>query len=134
MGASITIHRLVEWVDTDAGGHYHNQAVIRWTEAAEAELHQRLGIARRTFGSTPRVRVEFDFREPLWFLDQAEIELTVVQVGRTSCRYAVTIRNQQGATAAEGGYVVVYVPTSGEGPVPWPDDLRAALSGEGAGQ
>ena len=129
MGASITIHRLVEWVDTDAGGHYHNQAVIRWTEAAEAELHRNLGIAARTFGSTPRVRIEFDFRQPLWFLDVAEIELTVDHVGRSSCRCAVVIRNPQGETAAEGSYVVAYVPSSGAGAVPWPDDIRAALEG-----
>ena len=129
MAAHITIRRLVEWVDTDASGHYHNQAVIRWMEAAEAELHQALGIAARTFGATPRVRVEIDFRQPLWFLDVAEIEFQVVRVGRTSCRYATVIRNPRGEVAVEGGLVVAYVPSPRGGAEPWPDDLREALQG-----
>lgn len=127
MGARITIKRLVEWVDTDASGHYHNQAVIRWMEAAEAELHQHLGIAGRTFGATPRVRVEIDFRQPLWFLDVAEIDLEVAELGRSSCRYETVVRNPRGEVAVEGRSVVVYVPTPREGAVPWPDDLRRAL-------
>src|SRR5690606_35087854 len=43
-GAGVTIGRTVEWQDTDAAGHYHHSAVIRWVEAAETALHERLGL------------------------------------------------------------------------------------------
>ncbi len=124
--ARITIRRLVEFTDTDASGHYQNLAVLRWIEAAEAVLHQRLGIAQRTFGASPRVRLEIDFRRPVWFLDEVDIELVVEHVGRTSCRYRFAVRSA-GETAAEGVSVVVHVPKAREGAVPWPDDLRELL-------
>ena len=128
MGARITIHRLVEWPDTDASGHYQNSAVLRWIQAAEAELHRALGIAERTFGSTPRVRLEIDFRQVLWFLDEIAVELEVEGLGRTSCRQRFEVRRGDDLVA-EGRTVIVYVPRAGEGAVPWPDDLRAALTG-----
>ena len=36
-----SVERTVEWVDTDASGHQHNSAVMRWVESAEAELFLR---------------------------------------------------------------------------------------------
>lgn len=130
--ASIVIRRLVEFVDTDASGHYQNLAVLRWIEAAEAVMHQRLGIVERTFGRTPRAHLEIDFRRPLWFLDEVDVEFCVGEVGRTSCRYRFAVR-RDGNLAAEGALVIVYVPEQRAGPVPWPDDLRAALA-EGGDQ
>jgi hypothetical protein len=53
--ASSTIPRRIEWIDTDARGIYHWVTVVRYVEAAEALLHDRLGIRQRTFGRTPRV-------------------------------------------------------------------------------
>lgn len=125
--ARITIQRLVEFTDTDASGHYQNLAVLRWIEAAEAVLHQRLGIAHRTFGASPRVRLEIDFRRPVWFLDEVDIELWVEHIGRTSCGYGFNIRSG-GELAASGRSVVVYVPEPHAGAVPWPDELRLALA------
>jgi acyl-CoA thioester hydrolase len=125
--ARVTIRRLVEFTDTDASGHYQNLAVLRWIEAAEAVLHQRLGIAHRTFGASPRVRLEIDFRRPVWFLDEVDIELRVERVGRTSCTYGFAVRCGD-ELAAEGMSVVVHVPKVREKPVPWPEDLRVLLS------
>jgi len=93
--ASIRIRRRVEWMDTDAAGIYHWSTVIRFAEAAEAELHNALGIAEITFGATPRVRAGFDFRRPLRFNDRATIDFSVQEVGRSSVRYRVVLSDDE---------------------------------------
>lgn len=42
--SSASIERTVEWVDTDAAGHQHNSAIMRWAESAEAELFRQLEL------------------------------------------------------------------------------------------
>ena len=125
--ARITLRRLVEYSDTDASGHYHNAAVVRWTEAAEAVLHARLGIAGRTFGFTPRVRLEVDFKERLYFLDDIDIDLDVIHVGRTSLRYRFDVRRGQ-TVAVTGNVVTAYLPAGADRTEPWPDDIRTAFT------
>ncbi len=128
--ARITIRTTVEWPDTDASGHYQNSVVMRWIQVAEAALHARLGIAERTFGSTPRVHVEADFKERLWFLDEVEVDFAVEALGRTSLRYAFRVRKGE-AVAARGVVVCAYLPPEQERPAPWPEDLRRVLSEAG---
>jgi acyl-CoA thioesterase FadM len=125
--ARITLRRLVEYPDTDASGHYHNSAVIRWIEAAEAVLHARLGIADRTFGFTPRLHLEADFGARLYFLDEIDIDLDVIHVSRRSVRYRFVIRRGD-TVAANGMFVTGYLPAGAEHTEPWPDDLRRALT------
>jgi acyl-CoA thioester hydrolase len=125
--ARITIRRLVEYPDTDASGHYHNGAVVRWIEAAEAVLHARLGIAKRTFGLTPRMHLEVDFTERLYFLDDIDIELDVVHVGRSSVRYRFQVRRGKMA-AVTGELVTAFLPRDADKTQPWPDDIRRALT------
>ncbi|MEE9297647.1 MAG: thioesterase family protein [Acidimicrobiia bacterium] len=127
MGASVTIERRVQWIDTDAAGVCHNSVVHRWAEDAEAELHRRMGIIDETFGVTPRVRVEFEFAAPLRFDDVVDIALTVADLGETSVTYLIKVRNGQ-ELAVSGKIVAVYI--DGESGVkrPWPDHLRRALS------
>ena len=124
--ARITIRRLVEYPDTDASGHYHNGAVIRWIEAAEAVLHARLSIAERTFGLTPRLHLEVDFTERLYFLDDIDIDLAVIHVGRSSVRYRFQVRRGE-TIAVNGELVTAYLPRDAERTVPWPDDIRRSL-------
>lgn len=123
----VTIHRRVEWADTDASGHYHNAAVVRWVEAAEAELHERLGIVSMTFGQTPRVHFEADFSLRLVFMDEVAVELSVVRVGPSSARYSFVIRRGE-TQAVAGWYVVAYVPRGSTTAQSWPDAVRSALT------
>jgi acyl-CoA thioesterase FadM len=126
------VRRLVEFADLDISGHYHNSAVIRWIEAAEAVLHARLGIAEITFGSHPRVHVEIFFRNRLYFLDEVDVDLRVVHVGRSSVRYEFDVRRGE-TIAASGRLAAVYLPKGAERSQPWPDAVRAALT-EGGDQ
>ena len=122
----VVIDRVVEWPDTDAAGHYHHSAVIRWVEAAEAALHEQLGVLD-LFGSVPRVRYEVDYLQRLWFRDPVEIALWVAAIGTTSLRYEFEVRRGE-STAARGALVCVHADPQGEGATPWPEHARAALS------
>jgi acyl-CoA thioester hydrolase len=127
MGAAITIERRIEWIDTDAAGIWHYSTAIRFVEAAEIELHRRLGIIDRTFGLTPRAHVEFDFQRTVRFDDVVEITLAASAVGTTSVTYEVAM-SCEGDSVAAGRLVTVLIDEAGI-PTPWPDNMREALSG-----
>lgn len=116
-------------MDTDAAGIYHWATVFRLLEAAEAELHERLGIRETTFGRTPRVHVTCDFRRELRFFDLVELTLAVSRVGRSSATYHFTLADAApDKTAAEGTLVVAFTTGSPGGrAMPWPADLRDRL-------
>jgi acyl-CoA thioester hydrolase len=125
--ASVVVHREVEWCDTDASGHHHHGAVIRWVEAAEAELLRRCGVGD-LFGRIPRVHYEVDYRSRLWFGQQVQIELAVARLGRKSLRYEFVVRAGD-VVAATGNMVVAMAAPDSPRAVAWPDDVRAALLG-----
>ncbi|QMU77129.1 acyl-CoA thioesterase [Streptacidiphilus sp. PB12-B1b] len=126
---SVLVERRVEWSDTDAAGHYHFSAVLRWAEAAEAVLLRRLGLAE-LFGSIPRVHFEADYRERLWFGDPVRITLRVDKVGTSSLHYAFEVAGPAG-TAAVGRMSVVHSAATASGPTPWPAQMRARLAEAG---
>lgn len=132
--ARIRIRRRVEWMDTDAAGIYHWSTVIRFAEAAEIELHTALGIADITFGATPRVKAAFDFRRPLRFNDRATIDFSVQDLGRSSVRYRVVLSDDEERSVAEGELTTVFIDTASGRSAPWPEAVRAALSGGGERQ
>jgi acyl-CoA thioester hydrolase len=123
----ITIRRRIEWMDTDAAGIYHWTTVFRLAEAAEAALHTALGIADRTFGATPRLRASGDFRAPLRFNDVVDVRLEVTSLGRSSLTQTAEI-SRDGELAAKAEIVICLIDRETGRAVPWPDDLRAALS------
>lgn len=134
--ASVT--RVVDWSDTDAAGHYHHSAVIRWVEAAENELHTALGLPE-LYGAVPRVRYEVDYLDRLWFRDEVVTTLWVEKVGTSSLVYAFEVTGPRGP-AARGRMVCVNVGSrSGQAPdeegapppTPWPDRVRERLAGAG---
>lgn len=129
--ASVTIERRIEWMDTDAAGQHHNTAIVRLVEAAEALLHTRLGIAGETFGRTPRVRSEMNFRARLRFNDRVSTTLWVEEMGRTSLRYGFTVHNVtedgQHELVADGALVIVAFSPEQASPVEWPAHHRRLL-------
>lgn len=121
----VTIRRRLEWMDTDAADRWHHGVVLRWVEAAEAELHRDLGISDDTFGNTPRVRYEANFHAPLHFDDEVEVTFGVSALGRTSVTYDFEVHAVDGPRCASGQVVTVHADDAGTSP--WPDDVRAAL-------
>lgn len=120
-----TVERVVEWSDTDASGHQHNTAIVRWIEAAEADLLRRKGLSW-LFGRTPRVRHELSYRGRLWFGDPIEIRIWVARLGRTSLTFGFEITGPRGV-AADGLMVVAHAEPDAPTATPWPDDVRALL-------
>jgi acyl-CoA thioesterase FadM len=130
--ARIRIRHRVEWLDTDAAGIYHWTTVGRFAEAAEAALHNALGITDVTFGSTPRLSVAFEFPSPLRFNDEVTVDLVVEAVGRSTVRYRLVVRDRQDRIAATGTFTTCFVNASLDRSQPWPDHVRAALSAAGS--
>lgn len=124
-GPGVSIVRVVEWPDTDAAGHYHHSTVLRWIEAAEAELYARHDVLH-LFGVVPRVHLEVNHRARLWFMDEVGIELHVEKLGRTSITFGFTVRRGD-ELAAEGSMTVVHIDPDAGKSVPWPDEIKLAF-------
>jgi acyl-CoA thioester hydrolase len=127
--ASVRIQRRVELTDTDSTGHYHHSTVIRWVEAAEYVLHQRIGLG--DLPVLPRVRYEADYRERVWRNELIDVDLAVRSVGRSSVSYGFKVRRHENICAA-GSMTVVLTDTANGRSTPWPDDARRALLNAGA--
>lgn len=127
--AAVLVQRRVEWPDTDAAGHYHHSTVVRWVEAAEAVLYERLGLSE-LFGRIPRVRYEVEYAARLWFGDIVDIALGVAELGRTSITYAFEVRRDDQVVAA-GRMVAVSSDPANGGTEPWTDPVRKAFTASG---
>ncbi|MEV6610344.1 thioesterase family protein [Kutzneria sp. NPDC051319] len=123
----VTIERVVEWYDTDAAGHQHHSVILRWAEAAEAELLRQHGVAW-LFGRTPRVRHEVNYRSRLWFGELCKTRFWVESLGRTSLTFAFEVHGSHGL-AATGSVVVVHAEPDEGKATPWPEEVVAALGG-----
>jgi acyl-CoA thioesterase FadM len=128
--ARVVLRRRVEWMDTDAAGIYHWTTAFRFAEAAEAALHTALGIADVTFGATPRVHVEADFRRPLLFNEFVEIELAVRALGRSTIDYALAIHGSAGPAVA-GGITACFIDRETRRAARWPEHVRERLAAGG---
>ncbi|WP_298591582.1 thioesterase family protein [uncultured Kocuria sp.] len=129
--ATATAVRRVEWVDTDAAGHQHNSAVLRFVEACEAQLFRDLGITSY-FGQAPRVRQEINYRAKLWFGQEVTTEVFLDRLGESSMTFSFRVWGEefQGAprrVAADGLFVTVCVPSGAEASAPWPAEIRDHL-------
>lgn len=123
--AEVTIERRVEWHDTDAAGHQHYSAILRWVESAEAELLRAHGL-EWLFGRTPRVRHEVSYRARLWHGDVVRTRIAVEHLGRTSLRFSFEVTGPTGP-AADGIVVITHCLPDDSAASPWPDAVRAAL-------
>jgi acyl-CoA thioester hydrolase len=122
----VEIERRVEWSDTDAAGHQHYTSILRWAEAAEAQLLRDLDL-EWLFGRIPRVRHEVDYRGRLWFGQVVRTRLWVVRLGRTSIRYGFTVTGPDGTRAAEGTVTAAHALPSHDTASPWSEAVRELL-------
>ncbi|MCE9614221.1 MAG: acyl-CoA thioesterase [Lentisphaerae bacterium] len=85
---TFAIRRLVEFADTDMAGVVHFTAYFRFMEAAEHAFLRSRGItlidSQRPGLVWPRVKCGFEYRAPLRFDDEFEVQLSLVAVGRAS--------------------------------------------------
>lgn len=88
--------RRVEFAETDLAGIVHFANYFRYMEATEHAFFRSLGHSVHPEGEAadelagtgwPRVNASCDFRTPIGFEEEIEIELLVEEIGRKSIRY-----------------------------------------------
>ncbi|MER6532089.1 thioesterase family protein [Streptomyces sp. NPDC001508] len=124
--ADVEMQRRVEWHDTDAAGHHHGTAIIRWVESAEAELFRSRGLGH-LYGRMPRVRHEVDYLSRLFFDQCITVRLFLERLGNTSLAYRFEVHGPDGP-AARGRVVAVHCDAETGSASPLPDEVRTALT------
>ncbi len=109
--------RRVEFSDTDMAGIMHYANFFRFMETAEHAFFRTLGFSI-VMGKVdpplawPRVHAECDFKAPLYFEDEVEIQLLVSEKRSKSLSYAfkfIKLNAAPPVEVARGGLTVVCV-------------------------
>jgi acyl-CoA thioester hydrolase len=139
---TLTLRRRVQFYETDAAGIVHFSTFFRYMEEAEHALWRENGLSIFPAAPThgwPRVAAAFDYKRPLRFEDEFEVQLRVEQVTTRSLRYACRIECR-GEIVAEGGMTIVCVQRDSDHQmraVPIPEPIaalfRPPVSAEGSG-
>ena len=106
-GPEAKVERMVEWVDTDASGHQHNSAILRWVESAEAELFRNLDLPDY-FPSAPRVQQVINYKAKLWFGQRVTATVRIAALGRTSMTMEFEVRGHSAGAARDAGEVAAF--------------------------
>lgn len=138
-----SIRLRVPFHDVDSTGRIHFTAMLRYMEIAEHELRRSLGFPQATSFpdiAFPRVHVSCDYRGPIRYDDELDIQARVERVGRSSWTVAFTVRlagtayertqaeKEEMPVVAEGRMTMVAMDAKTERAVPLPKELRAALT------
>ena len=90
MPSQFTITRRVAFSETDCAGIVHFSNFCRYMEDAEHAFYRSLGFSVHPSDAGigwPRVKAQCDFRLPLRFEEEFEVELLVAEVRSKSVRY-----------------------------------------------
>lgn len=132
MPAEFTYRRRVQFAETDLAGIVHFSWYFRYMEEAEHALWRSLGLHIAPPGGQigyPRVSASCDFKGPLRFEDEFEVDVRVDAVGRRSLRYGFTLRRGDEilATGAMTSVCVEKQPDRGVRSVELPAEVVARL-------
>jgi YbgC/YbaW family acyl-CoA thioester hydrolase len=86
--------RRVQFHETDAAGLVHFTAFFRYLEEAEHELWRAAGLSIHPPGTEvgfPRLGTSFEFHQPMRFEDEFEVRIRVVEIKRSTLRYACDV-------------------------------------------
>jgi len=109
--------RRVEFSDTDMAGIMHYSNFFRFMETAEHSFFRSLGFSivdRRIEQPVgwPRVHAKCDFKQPLFFEDEVEVQLLVSEKRSKSLSYVFRLRKLNASPVVEvarGSLTVVCV-------------------------
>jgi acyl-CoA thioester hydrolase len=110
MPIHFTYRTIVEFADTDMAGIMHFAHFFRYMERAEHAFWRSLGLSvhmeieGRTI-SWPRMHVSCDYRQPLRFEDEIDIELTVREIRPKAIIYDFQFRKGGSAEIAANGAI-----------------------------
>jgi acyl-CoA thioester hydrolase len=106
-----TLRRRVFFYECDGAGIVHFSNYFRYMEEAEHGLWRETGlsIARSDCGvGFPRVAASFEYRRPLRFEDEIDIQIRIVNISNRSMTYTCTM-TRNGESIATGSATVVCV-------------------------
>lgn len=151
MNYCFTYRRRVEFADTDVAGIMHFSNFFRFMEVAEHAFYRSLGFSVHPFQREspespkvgwPRGHASADFRLPLYFEEEVEIELLIEEIrNRTIGYYFNFWKNPDSETerevAATGRFTVICVSFDAETrrmkavaiPPEWREKLAVAPEG-----
>ena len=118
------------WMDNDPFGHVNNVVYYSWIDTAVNRFlidHGALDIA-----TSPVVGIVAEtgcrYLSEITYPDPVTVGIAVVNLGRSSVRYAAGIfRDEADAASAEGHFVHVYCDRATMRPVPIPDLIRPEM-------
>lgn len=123
--------RRIRFSETDASGRVHFSQILKWAEEAEHDALDAAGVTVFTNDGSdsgwPRAKVSCEYRAPLSFGDEVEVEINLLRIGRSSLSWGFLVRklSSEAVVAAEGELIAVWV-QGGEAAV-IPDDVRSLL-------
>jgi acyl-CoA thioester hydrolase len=120
----------VRFRDTDAFGHVNNAVFFTYIELARIRYLLDVLQPPERFDRMPLIlaRVELDFRSPILFGEDVEVETQVDRIGRSSI--AMSHRMTAGADrrlVGEAQSVLVTYDYASAKPMPVPDDWRRRI-------
>ena len=118
------------WADNDAYGHVNNTVYYEWFDSAVNAWLVSEGLLDIAAGDPIAIVVETrcTFAAPLAFPHSVEVGLVVVELGRSSVRYAIGVfATGEDLAAAQGEFVHVLVDRASRRPVAMPEDWRRML-------
>ena len=134
--------RRIEFYETDMAGIVHFSNFFRFMESTEHAFFRSLGLALHSGEGTlmsgwARVKAQCEYRLPLRYMDEVEIELTVRAKKRNSLAYDFLFRrvgDRNGPTpsdeVASGALEVVHVSAPAGGRMkasPMPDEVANSI-------
>lgn len=122
----------VRWFDEDGFAHVNNAAFLTYAEEGRDRLLTSL-LGDESVWDVVIVRIEVDYRAEVTHRDAAvDVDVHVVEVGRSSVRTTETVTRPDGTVAAELTTVSVARDRTAGTSRPWTDVERAALGSAGA--
>lgn len=116
MAKVYTLRRKIEFADTDMAGIVHFSQYTRWMAATEEAFFESLGIPMieqkgANWRGWPRVRLNCDYKAPLRFPGEVEIELSIEDLSSRSVHFDFKFFNfkEDRKLAAKGQMAIVYV-------------------------
>lgn len=103
--------RRVQFAETDLAGMVHFSWYLRYVEEAEHALWRAAGLSIHDPASPygfPRVAFSIDYRAPLHFEDEFEVDIRIQAISQKSIRYAADVR-RGGTIVASSTHTAVCV-------------------------
>jgi acyl-CoA thioester hydrolase len=109
--------RRVHFAETDQAGIVHFSNYFKYMEEAEHALWRAAGLTISRIGETtgwPRVAASCDYKAPLRYQDDVDVEVALARVGRRTLHYAFTLRRGD-LVVATGAITTAHVEKAPDG-------------------